>query len=119
VTEQHSFCRICAAACGIVVETNGQQVARIRGDKDHPISRGYTCEKGRALPEWHHGPHRLDRPRLNGQDHDWNAVLDDLAGTIARVTEDSSADAIVVYLATGLSYDSIGQVATALWMGAL
>jgi anaerobic selenocysteine-containing dehydrogenase len=49
-----SFCRICTAVCGIVVEVSGDQVVRVRGDQDHPFSHGYTCGKGRALPHLHH-----------------------------------------------------------------
>ena len=31
----------------------------VRGDRDHPISRGYLCPKGRALLEQHDHPDRL------------------------------------------------------------
>src|SRR5215203_85499 len=62
--ERLSFCRICAAACGIVVRVDGDRVLEVRGDLDHPVSRGYTCPKGRALPAFHHDPDRLDHPRV-------------------------------------------------------
>ena len=44
-----SFCRICTAVCGILVEVEGDRVLKVRGDPDHPLSHGYTCAKGRAL----------------------------------------------------------------------
>ena len=47
--------------CGITVTVEGDRVLKVRGDEAHPISKGYTCPKGRALPEWHHHPHRLDQ----------------------------------------------------------
>ena len=34
----------------------GDVVAEVRGDPDHPVSRGYTCPKGRAAGEVHHHP---------------------------------------------------------------
>ena len=46
-----SFCRICTAVCGILVDVAGDEVVRVRGDRDHPFSHGYTCPKGRALPQ--------------------------------------------------------------------
>ena len=52
VPEMHpvrSFCRIFTAICGIVVDVAGDDVVRVRGDKDHPLSKGYICPKGRAL----------------------------------------------------------------------
>lgn len=114
--EQLSFCRICAAACGIVVTVDGERVVRVRGDADHPVSRGYTCSKGRGLPEWHHGPSRLDRPRLRGAVAEWPPLLDDLAGELQRTIDAHGPDAVGLYLATGLAYDAAGQVAASQWL---
>lgn len=119
MTDRVSFCRICAAACGIVVTLEGDRVVKVRGDQDHPVSRGYTCEKGRALPRAHHDPRRLDEPRLRGAPVSWAEALDDLAGSIARVTDQHGSDAVALYLATGLAYDSLGQVACGMWMGSV
>ena len=114
--EHVSFCRICSAACGIVVTTVGERVVKVRGDADHPLSRGYTCSKGRALPAWHHSERRLDRPRLEGRDASWDEVLDDLAARLAAVSEEAGPDAVALYLATGMAYDSAGQVASVQWL---
>lgn len=114
--EELSFCRICAAACGIVVSIEAGRVVRVRGDAEHPVSRGYTCSKGRGLPEWHHRATRLDRPRLRGVDTDWFAILDDLGASLQATIAASGPDAIALYLATGLAYDSAGQVAAAQWL---
>ena len=119
MAEHLSFCRICAAACGIVVTVDDGSVVKVRGDADHPVSRGYTCEKGRALPQWHHSQKRLNHPRLRGVTVDWDDVLDDLAGIIADVSGTAGVDSIALYLATGLAYDSAGQVASGMWMGAV
>jgi anaerobic selenocysteine-containing dehydrogenase len=108
VEEHLSFCRICAAACGIVVTTRGDRVIEVRGDPGHPVSRGYTCPKGRAIPAFHHRPDRLDEPRLGATPAPWDAVLDDLADRIAAVRAEHGADAVGGYLATGLAYDLNG-----------
>ena len=126
-TEHLSFCRICAAACGIVVTVDGETVVRVRGDLAHPISRGYVCSKGRALPEWHHRSDRLNRPRLRGADVSWDVVLGDLAASLHATIDDPGdvadgapgVDRIGLYLATGLAYDAAGQVAAGLFMRAL
>lgn len=119
MTDHLSFCRICAAACGIVVTIEGTQVEKVRGDAEHPISAGYTCEKGRSLPQWHHANARLDRPRLRGAAVEWDVLLDDLAEAIALNSKHNGADSIGLYLATGLAYDSAGQVACGLWMSSI
>jgi anaerobic selenocysteine-containing dehydrogenase len=117
VTEEHlSYCRICAAACGIVVTVDGSRVTRVRGDAEHPVSRGYTCSKARALPQWHHASARLDHPRLRGSDASWDDVLDDLSGVLGATIDAQGSSAIALYLATGLAYDAAGQVAAGTWM---
>src|SRR4051794_13606359 len=114
--EHASFCRICAAACGILVTTEDERVVRVRGDAAHPVSRGYVCSKARGLPDWHHSERRLDRPRLRGVDVGWNELFDDLAGVIRSATATTGSDSVAMYLATGLAYDAAGQVAAGMWM---
>jgi hypothetical protein len=46
-------------------------------------------------------------------------VLDDLAADIGSVRETSGADAIGFYLATGLGFDSAGQVSSMTWFASL
>jgi anaerobic selenocysteine-containing dehydrogenase len=111
-----SYCRICAAACGIVVTVDGDRVIRVRGDDGHPVSRGYTCTKGRGLPAWHHGPTRLDRPRVRGAETSWTELVTDLAAALQTVVDASGPDAIALYLATGLAYDAAGQIAASQWL---
>jgi len=106
--EVRSYCRICAAACGIIVSVDGERVRRVRGDPDHPVSRGYTCPKGRALPDWHHAAERLDEPLLHGRPVSWPEVLDDLAQVVRSATDTGGPDAVGAYLATGLAYDIAG-----------
>lgn len=110
--QRRSFCRICAAACGIVVEVEGDRVVGVAGDPEHPVSRGYTCPKGRALGGHHHSPARLDRPRLRGVESTWDEVLDDLAGGLDPARTG-------FYLATGFGFDSAAQVASMTWFAGL
>ena len=117
--ERVSYCRICAASCGILVDVDGDQVVGVRGDPDHPASNGYTCPKGRALGAFHHSPARLDHPRLRGSRASWDDVLDDLAAKLESVRDACGADGIGFYLATGLGFDSAGQVSSMTWFASL
>jgi anaerobic selenocysteine-containing dehydrogenase len=117
--EQLSYCRICAAACGITVTVDGERVVRVRGDAEHPVSRGYTCSKGRGLADWHHDPARLDRPRVRGRAVSWDDALDDVAAVLRDTIDGGGPDAVALYLATGMAYDSAGQIATGTFFGAL
>jgi anaerobic selenocysteine-containing dehydrogenase len=114
--DELSYCRICAAACGIVVTVDGDRVVRVRGDDDHPVSRGYVCSKGRGLAAWHHSSLRLDRPRLRGRTVSWDELLADLASRVNTVIDGIGPDAVALYLATGLAYDAAGQIAASQWL---
>ncbi|MBU3702611.1 MAG: molybdopterin oxidoreductase, partial [Acidimicrobiia bacterium] len=105
-----SYCRICAAGCGIIVTTEGQQVLTVEGDVDHPTSHGYLCAKGRGLVDWHHRPDRIDVPRLRGRNATWDETLGDLADALGGLLASATPDAIALYLATGLAYDAAGQM---------
>ncbi len=107
--EQPSFCRICNAMCGILVTLEGERVVRVRGDAEHPLSEGYTCPKGRALPAFHHDPRRLDRPSIGGRYVSWDAMLDDLAERVQDTLDVAGPDGIAMYLASGSAFDSAGR----------
>jgi anaerobic selenocysteine-containing dehydrogenase len=99
-----SFCRICTSVCGILVDVDGDQVVRVRGDQDHPFSKGYTCGKGRALPLMHHHPDRLERPqmRVGGklQDTSWQACLDDLGTRLRDIIDRHGPESVAFYFST-------------------
>jgi anaerobic selenocysteine-containing dehydrogenase len=105
-----SFCRICTAICGIVVEVDGDEVLKVRGDPDHPLSHGYTCPKGRALPQLHHYPDRIERPllRIGGrlEPVSWEACLDDLGDRLRAIIDEHGPASVGVYFGSGLGMDA-------------
>ena len=66
MTTTRTFCRICQAYCGLVIDVEDGVVQSVRADRDHPVSRGYTCTKGRAIGEIQTHDRRLLAPRLRG-----------------------------------------------------
>ncbi|WP_052223099.1 molybdopterin-containing oxidoreductase family protein [Novosphingobium malaysiense] len=59
IEKRHTVCRICHAACDLVVSVeNGKPVA-IHGNKDNPAYHGYSCIKGRAAGALLEAPSRL------------------------------------------------------------
>ncbi|NOQ84719.1 MAG: hypothetical protein GQ551_11985, partial [Myxococcales bacterium] len=45
---EKTACILCECNCGLEVQIGGpgnQHFTRIRGDKAHPSSKGYACEK--------------------------------------------------------------------------
>jgi anaerobic selenocysteine-containing dehydrogenase len=123
VTVHQSYCRICGAMCGITVSVEGDAVTEVRGDPDHPMSRGYTCSKGRALPAMHHSPRRLLHPmiRRNGTlvETTWEECLDDLAARLREASALAGPDAVGAYLGTACYQDALGAQAVYRLLGAL
>jgi len=112
VRHAKSFCRICGSGCGIVVELEGQHVVKVRADEDHPVSRGYTCPKGRAVGADHHGDYRLEVPmiRKDGSlcESTWDEVLDDLATKLSGIIAESGARGVGTFIGGGGFLDASG-----------
>jgi anaerobic selenocysteine-containing dehydrogenase len=56
-------CHLCEAICGLVIETQGDEILSIKGDKNDPLSRGHICPKAMALKDIHEDPDRLRQPQ--------------------------------------------------------
>lgn len=113
IRTERSFCRICTAQCGILVDLDGEQVVRVRGDKEHPLSHGYTCPKGRALPQMHHHPQRIERPLMRTaagsfEPTSWERCLDDLGGRLRDVIDRHGPSSVGIFFGSGLGMDPAG-----------
>ncbi len=64
VQSHKTFCRFCHANCAMIADVEDGKVVAVRGDKDDPEFGGYTCIKGRQLPESHNSPDRLTHSLL-------------------------------------------------------
>jgi assimilatory nitrate reductase catalytic subunit len=47
--ETKTTCCYCGVGCGVIVQSDGQQVLGVRGDPDHPANFGKLCTKGSTL----------------------------------------------------------------------
>jgi anaerobic selenocysteine-containing dehydrogenase len=107
-----SFCRVCTSVCGILVDVEGDDVIAVHGDRDHPFSHGYTCPKGRALPELHHHPDRLEYPqmRVGGvmQRTTWDDCLDDLGSRLRETIAEHGPESVGILFGTGVGMDAVG-----------
>ena len=55
-------CVLCSVNCGLEVRVDDRSITRVRGDKAHPGSQGYTCEKGLRIDYYQSDPRRLTAP---------------------------------------------------------
>jgi anaerobic selenocysteine-containing dehydrogenase len=85
--EVPTFCRVCEPACGLVAHVEDGRLVKLRPDKEHPISRGWACNKGIATFDIHHDPDRLLYPMRRAS-----------SGQLERVTWDTAAADIAARL---------------------
>ncbi|MDP2408613.1 MAG: molybdopterin-dependent oxidoreductase, partial [Hydrogenophaga sp.] len=103
-----STCPYCGVGCGVLIETEGQQITGVRGDPDHPANFGKLCTKGTTL-------HLTATPAVTRQTRllqplqrltrqtaptpiAWDAALDLATDRFARTIEEHGPDAVGFYI---------------------
>jgi anaerobic selenocysteine-containing dehydrogenase len=99
---QPTACILCECNCGIEVQLDGRHLARIRGDKAHPASQGYTCNKAMRLDHYQNGRHRLTTPlrrRADGEfeEIDWDTAIAEIAARFTALRDEHGGETIFYY----------------------
>ncbi len=102
---QPSACILCECNCGIEIELggdDGRRFERIRGDKAHPSSAGYACEKPSRLDYYQNDPNRLTTPlrrRADGSFEaiDWETAIREVAERFAAIRDLHGGESIFYY----------------------
>jgi anaerobic selenocysteine-containing dehydrogenase len=95
-------CILCECNCGIVVQVEDRRLARIRGDKEHPGSQGYTCNKALRLDHYQNNRARLTSPmrrRPDGtfEEIDWDTAIVEIAEGFKHIRDTHGGDKIFYY----------------------
>ncbi len=99
----------CPDACGLLVEVDGGRAVRVRGDPEHPYSRGTLCPKMNGYERSVHSPDRLLHPLVRtGRKGDaafrrasWDEALALVAARLGEVAEREGPEAILPYSYAG------------------
>jgi len=124
ITTHPSICRFCHAHCAILVDVEDGRAVRVRGDRENPIYHGYTCAKGRALPEQHYHPERLLHSRKRLPDGTYIPIahaqaVEEVAARVQAVLERHGPRSVAIYTGTfSFPYPAAVPVALA-WMDAI
>lgn len=100
-----SACILCECNCGVevLVEPDTGHFAKIRGDKLHPSSEGYTCNKALRLDAYQNGRNdRLTTPLRRRDDGsfeevDWDTALRDIAERLGLLRDEHGGESIFYY----------------------
>ncbi len=106
--ETRSTCPYCGVGCGVIIESQGEQITGVRGDPDHPANFGRLCSKGSSLHLTATAPvtrqtrllHPLRRESRGAAPHriSWDSALDLAANEFGRIITACGPDAVGFYI---------------------
>jgi len=107
-------CPLCEATCGLEVTTDGDEVVRIRGDREHVFSRGYICPKGSTLKQLHEDPDRLRSPVVRDgdawRDVSWDEAFAEIDRRLPPILDEHGRQALGLYLGNPNVHTMAGQL---------
>ena len=111
VETKRSFCRFCHASCAMVVEVEDDKIVSVRGDKEDHLFHGYTCIKGRQLPDMHNLPDRMINSKIRQPDGSFRDIATadalKLAGErMKKMVEEHGPHSVAVYCGTNAFQNS-------------
>jgi anaerobic selenocysteine-containing dehydrogenase len=111
-------CILCSINCGIEVKLGSdpgeeRRFVRIRGDKAHPQSKGYTCQKALRLDHYQNARDRLTSPMRRRPDGtfeavDWDTAITEVAARLAEVRDTYGGKTIFYYGGGGQGNHLVG-----------
>ena len=101
-TWKKTACIICSLNCGLDIKTENGRITKIKGDKSHPISQGYICEKSQRMDFYQNGADRIDSPKRRRPDGsyeniDWATALREIAEKFSAIKNQHGGESILYY----------------------
>lgn len=107
---RHSVCALdCPDTCSLLVTVEDGRATRLRGNPDHPVTRGFLCGKVARYLDREYSPGRLLYPQkrtgAKGEGRfariTWDEALDEIAGRLQAVAAEYGSEAILPYSYAG------------------
>jgi anaerobic selenocysteine-containing dehydrogenase len=107
---RHSVCALdCPDTCSLLIDVEGGVGSRLRGNPDHPVTRGFLCGKVAQYLEREYSPQRLLHPQkrigAKGEGRferiSWDEALDTIAHRLAEISRTFGPEAILPYSYAG------------------
>jgi anaerobic selenocysteine-containing dehydrogenase len=107
---RHSVCALdCPDCCSLLVNVENGKASRLRGNPEHPVTRGFLCGKVSKYLEREYSPERLLYPQkrigAKGEGRftriSWDEALDTIAEKLTAVSEEFGPEAILPYSYAG------------------
>lgn len=110
-----SACGFCLGACGVQVTVRDGKAVEVKGDPEHPFSRGDLCRLGAASLEYLYNPERLTHPlkrvgkRGEGkwQKVSWDEALSFAADKLKQFKKESGPESVAVFNGSAKGYQDV------------
>ncbi|MEM8995769.1 MAG: molybdopterin-dependent oxidoreductase, partial [Acidobacteriota bacterium] len=95
-------CILCSLNCGVEVQADDRRMLKIRGDREHPVSRGYQCQKAARLDFYQNGANRLTEPLKRRPDGGyeaitWRQAIDEVAARLKHLRDTRGGHSLAYY----------------------
>ncbi|MDH5289005.1 MAG: molybdopterin-dependent oxidoreductase, partial [Acidimicrobiia bacterium] len=112
-------CVLCSNNCGVEVRLDGRTISRVRGNKRHVGSKGYTCEKALRIDHYQNARSRLTTPLRRSPDGgyepiDWDTAIAEVASGLRAVGERHGPETVMYYGGGGQGNHLVGAYGAAL-----
>jgi anaerobic selenocysteine-containing dehydrogenase len=99
----------CPDACSVLVTVENGRATKLRGNPDHPVTRGFLCAKVSRYLEHEYNPERLiypmkrSGPKGSGRFEriTWDEALDTIAEKLTAIAREFGPEAILPYSYAG------------------
>src|SRR5262245_58471847 len=106
--------------CGLAVTVVDGEITKVRPDQDHPVSRGFACNKGLLTLDIHRDPDRLERPLRRGptgwEEASWEDVASEIADRLRHVISRHGPQSVAVYLGNPNAFNPLAGPAAATFL---
>jgi anaerobic selenocysteine-containing dehydrogenase len=111
VPVRKTFCSICSAFCGFEAEVEGNRVIAMTPDQSHPMSRGFSCSKGRHYHHLLNAESRAIRCQRRN-DGGWRTLareeaLDQIATSLRKLIDRHGPECVAVYCGNGVTFKAL------------
>ena len=109
---RRSYCGLCHPRCGLLLEIENGKVVRVKGDKDHPVTRGMICSRGHLMVDHLYHPDRINVPLKRAgargagqwQEVGWEQALDEVAEKLEGLRLEYGAETLAFTHGTKRTY---------------
>jgi len=122
-----TFCSICSAFCGFEATVKDNIITDFTPDKSHPMSKGFSCTKGRSFHTLLTSGSRQTKalkkvPEKNNghfEETDKESALNEIADKLKTIIDQHGPESVAMYCGNGVTFKALTMPAVHAFMKGL